>query len=128
MGTTSQLDTPVNYPLEDVTEIEVTDSAHPLFGRRFPIRFMSAPERGASHILVAYRDFMTLRIPLTATNLIASRPSIPTKLTFAAVTELITLAEQCEALCPSDPAMSGDTCPQPCNSRSATISRPSSLR
>ncbi len=108
-----------------MTEIEVTDPRHPLFGRRFPVRSIGAPERGATYLFVAYREHMTLRIPLTSTNLIAPRSAIPTKVTFEAVTDLLTLAEHCEALCPHDQPMSGDAYPQPCNSISGTNSRPS---
>jgi len=111
-----------------VTEIEVTDPIHPLFGRRFPVRSIGAPERGAINVLVVYRDYMTLRIPLIATNLVPPRSAMPTKLTFAAVTELITLAEQCEALCPSHQVMSGSDCRPIFGSPSATDSRPSSKR
>ena len=52
------------HPLMEVTEIEVTDPTHPLFGRRFPLRSVSAPAHGAGHVFVAYRGHMTLRLPL----------------------------------------------------------------
>src|SRR5215831_13315313 len=39
--TSTQVNTPLNNPRplaeDDVTDIEVTDPTHPLFGRRFPI-------------------------------------------------------------------------------------------
>ena len=54
-------------------------------------------------MLVAYRDYMRLRIPRLATNLAPARPLGSTKLTLAAATELIALAEQCEGLCHTDP-------------------------
>jgi hypothetical protein len=114
--------------VESVTELTVTDPTHPLFGRRFPVRSMGVPEHGAIYVSVVYRDTMTLRIPLAATNLTAPQPGSPTKLTLDAVLELVTLAEQCEAVCPSDPAMSGDSCRLSSNSRSATNSRSSSTR
>jgi hypothetical protein len=41
---------------------------------------------------------MRLRIPLSATNLVAPRQVSVSKLTLASVTELITLAKQCEGL------------------------------
>lgn len=111
-----------------MTEIEVTDPTHPLVGRRFPVRSISAPERGSNQVFVAYQEYMTLRIPLAATNLSAPRPCLRTKLTRDAITELITLAEHCEAICLPNQATSGDPCPQTCNSVSETISRPSSVR
>ena len=93
-----------------MTEIEVTDPTHPLFGRRFPVRSISAPECGGIYILVLFRDIFTLRIPFIASNLAPPRSAFCTKLTSDAVAQLITLAEQCEALCPPDPQMSGHSC------------------
>ena len=93
-----------------MTEIEVTDPTHPLFSRRFPVHSISAPERGGSYVLVLYRDIFTLRIPLSASNLAPPRPASCTKLTCDSVAQLITLAEQCEAICPPDPQMSGHSC------------------
>ena len=108
--TIPQLATPFENPVTQVTEIEVTDPTHPLFGRRFPMHSISAPERGGSYVLVLYRDTMTLRIPLSASNLAPLRSASFTKLTSDAVAQLITLAEQCEALCPPDPQTSGVNC------------------
>ena len=92
---------------------------HPLFGRRFSVLSISHPVNGAGHVVVAYRQSMTLRIPHTATNLALSRPSSATKLTATAVADLVALAEDCEALCPLLRSTSGGTCPPPFNSRSA---------
>ena len=111
-----------------LTEIEVTDPTHPLFGRRFPVRSLAAPERGASHVLVVYRDYMTLRIPLQATTLIPTQPATPTKLTLDAVQELVILAEQVQLSCLHDPQTSGANCQQIFSSKSATNSDPSSKR
>ncbi|HZR41039.1 MAG TPA: hypothetical protein VFB12_13025 [Ktedonobacteraceae bacterium] len=41
---------------------------------------------------------MTLRLPVTSTTLGISRPLSSTKLTAAAVQELVSIAEDCEAL------------------------------
>jgi hypothetical protein len=101
---------------------------HPLFGRQFPLLSISSPPQGDGHVYVVYRQYMTLRIPLSATTLAPPRPTPPTKLTFAAVTELIMVAEQCEAVCLSHPATSGDACPPACNDTSAPTSRRSSRR
>ena len=49
-------------------------------------------------MLISYREYMVLRLPVTSTTLAASRPVISTKLTYAAVKELLTIAEDCEAL------------------------------
>ncbi len=101
---------------------------HPLFGRRFGVLSISHPVNGAGHIVVAYLQSMTLRIPHTATNLALSRPSSATKLTAAAVADLVALAEDCEALCPLLRATSGNAWPPCSNSRAATTSRRSSRR
>ena len=109
-------------------EIEVTDPRHPLFGRRFPLHSRSAPSSGAGHVFVGYRRTMILRLPVDATSLALPRPAPQTKLTFEAVTELVTLAGHCEGLCPPDPPMSGPTSPGPCAPGSATTSPRSSRR
>jgi hypothetical protein len=94
-----QLNTLFKNPDEqDPTEIEVVDPTHPLFGHRFPLISVSSPLHGPGHVLVSYREYMTLRLPVTSTTLGASRPVISTKLTYAAVKELLTIAEDCEAL------------------------------
>ena len=96
--TTEHLHTPLNNPSHlseaDLIEIEVTDPTHPLFGRRFP-RLSSHPPM-ATHVFVAYQGYMVLRIPRAATNLLPQPPRIPTTLTSHAMTELISLAKQCE--------------------------------
>lgn len=104
----------------------MTAPTHPLFGQRFPLRRISNPQRGATHIFVAYRDHMTLRIPIAATTLFPPQPNLRTKLTLDSVQELVTLAEQVQALCLPDPPRSGDNSRQPSSKRSATTSRASS--
>ena len=74
------------------------DPTHPLFGRRFPLISVSSPLHGPGHVLVSYREYMTLRLPVSSTTLAASRSVTSTKLTYAAVKELVTIAEDCEAL------------------------------
>ena len=58
-------------------------------------------------ILVIYQDSMVLRIPMAVTNLVPPRPASENKLTLAAITELVSLAEQWEVLCLSNPTKSG---------------------
>jgi hypothetical protein len=82
----------------DPTEIEVIDPMHPLFGRRFPVLSVSSPLHGSGHVLVSYRESMVLRLPVTSTTLAVSRPVLSIKLTYAAVKELVTIAEDCEVL------------------------------
>src|SRR5712691_7448685 len=108
--TTEHLNTPINNPpIDDLTEVEVTDPGHPLFGRRFVLLSTRPRSHSMGYIFVAYRDTMVLRIPQTATNLVSPPPkSAPlSKLTSHAITELISLAEQCEVLCPATQPKSG---------------------
>jgi hypothetical protein len=97
--TSLQLNTLFKNPDEqEPTEIEVVDPTHPLFGRRFPLISVSSPLHGPGNVLVSYREYMVLRLPVTSTTLGSSRPVISTKLTYAAVKEFLTIAEECEAL------------------------------
>src|SRR5262244_35574 len=108
--TTEHLNTPLNNPpIDDLAEVEVTDPSHPLFGRRFVLLSTRPRSHSMGYIFVAYRDTMVLRIPQTATNLVSPPPeSAPlSKLTSHAITELISLAEQCEVLCPATQPKSG---------------------
>ena len=128
-STRPQLDTPFNYPQAEIlTEIEVTDPTHPLYGRRFALSSISPRPQGSEYVLVSYHDYIVLRIPVLATNLVSLRPTTPTKLTLQAITELISVAEQCEVLCQSNPSKSGTDCLQNCKDGSATISQRSSRR
>ncbi len=103
-----------NAPLHNPThpdpdEIEVTDPSHPLFARRFPVRHISRQPDSPGYVYVAYRDFMTLRIPVPATSLATPGRNRPTrtKLTVEAIQDLLSLVERCEASCPSHPETSG---------------------
>ena len=108
--TSTHLNTPVNNPpVDDLTEVEVTDPGHPLFGRCFVMLSTRPRAHSMGYIFVAYRDTMVRRIPQTATNLVSPPPesaSLST-LTSHAITELISLAEQCEVLCPATQPKSG---------------------
>ncbi|WP_197036026.1 hypothetical protein [Fischerella sp. PCC 9605] len=99
-------------PSANLTDIEVTDVMHPLFGRRFAVISISTPPSGEGHAVVAYRGHMRLRIPLSATQLALPKQYLRTKLTLESVTELVTLAKQCEVLCQSHPVRSGNASPQ----------------
>ena len=110
------------------SEIEVIDPRHPLFGRRFLLVSRTSSPHGPGHAFVAYREGMLLCIPLACTTLAPSRSPVCTKLTFDAVKELLSVAEDCEALCPRLPPLSGSACPPPCNSASSTSSSQSCRR
>lgn len=59
-------------------EIEVTDPTHPLFGARFSLISISNPPIGEAHAFVQYRDYVILKIPISATELGVSTPSLST--------------------------------------------------
>jgi hypothetical protein len=86
----------------------VTDPTHALFGRRFQALSISHPPGRPGHVLVAYRHGARLRIPVLATNLAPSAPALPrTKLTRAALLDLLSLVKECEASCPDHRSASG---------------------
>jgi hypothetical protein len=110
-------------------EVEVTDSSHPLYGRRFALLSTRPRPHSVGYLFVAYRDTMVLRIPQAVTSLgMPPEPQPLTKLTSYAITELISCAEQCEVLCPATQPNSGTDSP-PCGKLvSAPTSRRSSRR
>src|SRR2546428_3340332 len=129
--TTEHLQTPVNNPpVDDLGEVEVTDPGHPLFGRRFVLLSTRPRPHSVGYLFVAYRDTMVLRIPQSATNIVSPPPeSAPmSKRTLHAITELISLAEQCEVLCPATQRNSGIDSPPRGKPVSAPTSRRSSRR
>jgi hypothetical protein len=92
----------------------VTDPTHPLYGRRFPVLSISHPPQHPGHVVVAYRDYMRLRIPVQATDLApGNAASLCTTFTRAALRELLSLVKECEGPCPSDPEASGTGSPTP---------------
>jgi hypothetical protein len=92
----------------------VTDSSHPLFGRRFAVRHISRRLDSPGYVYVSYRDFMTLRIPVPATQLAAPCPEAQprTKLTVEAIQDLLSLVERCQPPCPLRPETSGTGSPK----------------
>lgn len=69
---------------------------------------MGGPHKAkAKSVLIIYQGSMVLRIPIAATNLAPPRPPFENKLTLAAITELVSLAEQWEVICLSNPTKSG---------------------
>jgi hypothetical protein len=75
----------------------VTDPTHPLFRRRFLVLSISRPPHGSGHVLVAYRDAMQLRIPVTSTSLMVNPiPPPGTKWTPDAIRELLSLVQEGE--------------------------------
>ncbi len=92
----------------------MTEPTHPLFGRRFPVLSVSHPPHRPGHVVVAYRDFMRLRIPVSATNLGADNTARPrTQFTREAILALTALLKECESPCPAHPETSGVDSPKP---------------
>ncbi len=77
----------------------MTDPAHPLFGRRFPVLTVSASPQTGGYVFVSYRQGLVLRIERAATQLAPPRLAGRTKLTAAALEELVALARECDVLC-----------------------------
>ena len=90
----------------------MTDPTHPLYGRRFPVLSISHPPQRPGHVVVAYRSFMRLRIPVQATNLAADNGRLPrTTFTRAALLELLALLKECEGPCTDQSGASGSGSP-----------------
>ncbi len=132
--TRTSVDAPFQKPAErGLTEVEVTDPGHPLFGRRFAVVSVSGPRAPGSaggHILVAHSSRVLLKLPLAATSLVPRPPDAGlSKLSAEAVAELIALAEDSEGVtCSSGPNASGNAPPRRCGARSPRTSQPSSRR
>ncbi len=92
---------------------------HPLFGRKFEVISLSHSGQGFGHAIVKYQGQMRLRIPLSATQLTPTIQYLGTKITRDSVSELVTLASQCEVLCLSHHDKSGKVCPQNDKSKSS---------
>ena len=90
----------------------MTDPSHPLYGRRFPILSISHPPQRPGHVVVAYRGFMRLRLPVQATSLIADNGRrLRTTFTRAALLELLALAKEGDGTCTDQPGASGNGSP-----------------
>jgi hypothetical protein len=82
---------------------------------------------GPGSVMVHYRHEMLLQIPVAATNLISATARTRTKLTAAAVKELVTLAHEYEVLCLLIPPLSGsDSLPN--SKRTSAPNSPRSFR
>ena len=102
--------------------VEVTDPAHPLFGKRFEVVAISRPRDGRQFMLVRYAGTMQLRIPVAATDQVPLEPRGPhAKLSLEAVEDLLAFVKEYEA-CPIDPRMSGTVFPKRSNKKSSRSS------
>ncbi len=94
--------------------VEVTDPSHPLYGRRYSVVSISHPPQRPGHVIVAYRNFMRLRLPVLATDLAPGHaPALRTTFTRAALRELLALVKECDGPCLCDPEASGAGSPIP---------------
>src|SRR5215213_356639 len=74
-------------------EVEVTDPAHPLHGRRFRLLSASRTVQTAGHAWVEYRPGVLLMLPIPATSLRPAGPhAIPAKLCLEALEDLVATA------------------------------------
>ena len=124
------VNTPLKNPssVNELTEVEVIDPMHPLFGRCFSVVFSANPRPGRAYVAVTYRGEMRLRIPLSVTQVMPPQSILGTKLTLESVTELVTLIEACEVLCLFPPAKSGPDSAPPSKPPSEPNSSPSFRR
>ena len=107
----------------------MTDPTHPLFGQRFAVvSIASTSGRSLGSVFVAYQNGMVLRIPQAATDLVSPPLRVATKLTFQALTELKSVVEQCEVLCPMTRELSGGDSVLTNSDTSPTTSAPFSRR
>ena len=90
----------------------MTDPTHPLFGRRFPVLSISHPPQRPGQVIVAYRGFMRLRLPVQVTSLNGDKGHrLRTTFTRATLLELIALTKECEGPCTNPPSASGNGSP-----------------
>lgn len=106
------LTTPFKDPFsDDITEIIVTDPRQPLFGRHFQVLSIQGQRFSSGYAYVPHRQGLNLRIPLSATNISSSSITSSPKLSYSAVKDLISLSEECNALCPTALKPSTQDCP-----------------
>jgi hypothetical protein len=71
--------------------ITITDPAHPLYGRSFGLVSVSNPRHGTGYACVDDSGRAVLRIPITATNLQPPSDLPTSKLSLAAIRDLLHL-------------------------------------
>jgi len=108
----------------------VTDPTHPLFGRRFRLITITRTLQSGSYARVDYRPGNPLVLPLGVTSLSPGPADgrVRTKLTPEALAELVAVAGESEAACPSNPETCGPACGRRCADKSLATSAPSCRR
>ncbi len=111
-------------------EVEVTDPTHPLFGRRFRLIAVTKTLALGACARVECRPGTPLVLPLGVTSLSFSPAGERrrTKLTPEALAELVAVAGESEAACPSTPETCGPACGRRSAGRTPEISAPSCRR
>jgi len=75
--------------------VKITDSTHPLFGRRFQIESISRSDEAVAHVFVRRDDGIVLRVPLRATDQSTLVDHTPrAKLCGSAVAEFLGLVKE----------------------------------
>src|SRR4029450_13526628 len=93
------LDTPIRLANAQPELITITDPAHPLHGRSFPLISVSGLRYGTGHAHVDDRGRAVLRIPIVATSLHPTPLSLPSsKLSLDAIRDLVRLASPEEGI------------------------------
>jgi hypothetical protein len=98
------LDTPIRPKNTRSKQITITDPAHPLYGRSFPLVSVSGSQHGSGHdgsghAYVDDRGRAVLRIAIVATSLHPAPPAIPrSKLSLEAIRDLVHVASHEEGI------------------------------
>ena len=100
--TISNLDTSLRNESGDGKDcIEITDSSHPLFGRRLEIVSIARGDEATSNVFVKYCENITLRIPIVATSLSnIGDATLPIKISTASVEDFLQLVRE-YGVCPT---------------------------
>jgi hypothetical protein len=108
----------------------VTAPTHPLFGRRFRLITITRTLQSGSYARVEYRPGNPLILPLGVTSLspVLADGRARTKLTPEALAELVAVAGESEAVCPSTPETCGPACGRRSGWQLPAISASSSRR
>jgi hypothetical protein len=94
---------------EDKT-VQIIDPRHPLYNKSFLVVSDNNYFSQSKSVLVLYREGVTLRIPISSTNLSGKYFPQGCKISIASVNELIALANEI-FLCPPIQKISGNDCP-----------------
>jgi hypothetical protein len=93
------LDTPIHPQNARFEQITITDPAHPLYGRSFPLISISGSQHGIGHAYVDDCGRAVMRIPIRATSLHPAPLDLPTsKLSLQAIRDLVRLASHEEGI------------------------------